>query len=77
VYCQPFFWFERRALGILPAILLARLMPERIQFCLNIVFPGVGKIALGSICRTAELTGQNLPLLGRFCRSGGKYFHIF
>jgi hypothetical protein len=47
-------------------------MPERIQFYLNIDFPGARKFSPGGSCRAEGETGQNLPVGGNFCRVGGK-----
>jgi hypothetical protein len=47
-------------------------MPERIQFYLNIDFPGARKFAPGRSCRAEKATGQYLPGSGKFCRVGGK-----
>ncbi|HWY62798.1 MAG TPA: hypothetical protein VNW15_12930 [Rhizomicrobium sp.] len=52
-------------------------MPERIQFYLNIDFPGPRKIGPGETCRTEKRAGQKLPVIGKLCRVGGKYFHFF
>jgi hypothetical protein len=68
--------FEQCSLGVLPKPLLARLMPEWIQICLNIDFLGGGKIDPGRVCRAVKRTRQKLPEGGKKCRVTGKYFHF-
>jgi hypothetical protein len=58
---SPFWWSSFALLGVLPTVSLARLMPERIQFYLNIDFPDDGKSRPGQTCRADENTGQKLP----------------
>jgi hypothetical protein len=51
-------------------------MPERIQFYLNIDFPERGERDAGWPCRAEKTAGQKMPVLGKYCRVDGKYFHF-